>query len=498
MSENSIRSIAIVGGGAAGWLTAAVLARVLRGKIAVTVVEQNDDHGLIEPETATLPQLRGLHGIIGIDENDLLRSTGGTFRLGSEFVDFGQIGSSYFHPFGETGASLNSVAFRHHWLKLNRAGEPSELSEFSLCAVAARAGKFARPTSDARSVLSTLEYGYHLDAVLYADYLRDVALKLGAARRNGAVSANRDADGTVTTLALEDGSRIEADFFIDCSGALTPGDHGFEDWSRWLPCDRSVTIATPPAQDIPSFTQCKALPWGWKWQLPLQHCTGNGIAYSSRYVRDDEALAVLRASLPSTSGEPRRVTFTSGRAKKFWHGNVVAIGRAACAFDPIEFTALYIVQVGITRLLALFPDRSVSQIERDEYNRLMTNETERIRDFLILHYKATQRDDSPSWTHCRDMEVPEPLAYKLRQFRNRGRVVLYDEETFAENSWASVFLGQGIIPDRYDPLANGLEIEQVKAQLSRMRSTIRRGADSMPPHRLFVDKFCRATVPEQT
>ncbi|HEY1961931.1 MAG TPA: tryptophan halogenase family protein, partial [Rhizomicrobium sp.] len=388
------------------------------------------------------------------------------------------------------------IAFRHHWLKLHRLGEPGPLSDFSLCAVAAKAGKFARPVSDRQSVLSTLAHGCHLDSALYARYLRDLALNTGVTRVDARLgfAAQREC-GAIEALVLQNGTRIGADFFIDCSGALI-GDTlkvPFEDWSRWLPCDRVLALSTHADRDLPPYTQCMAREAGWQWRIPLQHRTGTGYVYCSRFLSDDDVAGALLSSVGGADrSELRSASFTSGRRSNVWENNSVAIGRAACTFEPLEGATMHAIQVGLTRLLALFPDRSFAAGEREEYNRLMASELERMRDFLILHYKATQRGDTPFWQYCRERELPELLAHKVRLFQSRGRVVLYDEETYAENSWASVCIGQGMIPERYDPLVDTLDTEQVRTQLKRMRAAIRTGTDSMPSHSALIARFCAA------
>jgi tryptophan halogenase len=496
MPQGQIRSIAIVGGGVTGWLAGSLLARVLRGSCTISVIETADGE-VPRGAFGTLPSLTGLHAILGIDENELLGKTGGTFRLADEFRDWSRPGQAYFHALGETGASLDSIPFRHLWLKLRQSGLHDSYSDFNLCAAAARAGKFARPSSDRRSVLSTLEYAYHLDAARYAAFLRDHALARGVEGDAGHVAgvAMREAGTTVEAVVLGDGRRVAADLFIDCTGSAariagTLGG-GFEDWSEWLVCDRAVAITTPRQDPLLPSTQLTAGRNGWRWCVPLQHASEQGVVYSSRFTSDDEALSALPAGV-SGAGQRRSWRFASGRRRKIWNGNVVALGASAATFEPLENLEIHLAQVGITRLLALFPDTGFAASEREEYNRLMASELDRMRDFLILHYHATTRSDSAFWDHCRDMRLPETLAHKVRMFRSRGRVVLYDDETFSEDSWTSVLLGQEVIPRRHDPLTDRLDIAQLKTQLQRMRSTVQQGAGSMLSHEAFIRKNCAA------
>ena len=501
MPHEPIKSIAIAGGGVTGWLAAALLVRVLRGNCDICVIETGDA-GMQQTEYGSLPSLSGLHTILGIDENELLGKTDGTFRLANRFRDWSRVGQEYFHPLGETGASLNSVAFRQHWLKLRQSGATERYSDFNLCAVAAQAGKFTRPSSDKRSILSTLEYAYHLDAVLYAAFLREFACARGAKHEIGRIAgvALGESGEIAEAVVLEDGRHVEADLFIDCTGSkgqvVGALEDGFEDWSQWLACDRVIAISAPRPDPLLTCSQSTAHANGWRGSIPLQHRCGHRFVYSSRFVSDDEALSTFLGSVGDARfGEPRLWSFANGRRKNVWSGNVVALGAAAASLEPLENLEIHIAQIGIARLLALFPDTSFAAGEREEYNRLMASELDRMRDFLILHYCATARTDSPFWNHCREMQVPEMLAHKIRQFRSRGRVVLYDEETFSEDSWASVFLGQEVIPRRYDPLVDNLETGQLKTQLQRIRSTVRQGADSMPSHAAFIRKYCAAPPP---
>jgi len=497
MPQGQIRKIALAGGGVTGWLAASLLARVLRGSREITVIETGEADAP-QREFATLPPLTGLHTILGIDENDMLSKTDGTFRLATKFSNWSRFGSEYLHPLGETGANLNSIAFRHHWLKLRQSGLSANYSDFNLCAVAAQAGKFARPSNDKRSVLSTLEYAYHIDTSLYATYLRHYACKQGVLSEQGQIAGTtRNGEtGLVEAIVLEDGRRFEADLFLDCTGAksqIIGADAGFEDWSTWLPCDRAIALSTAGGDISLPCSESVAHDAGWRWRIPLQNRVGHGFVYASKSMSDEDARAAFLAAVGSdTSGEATGWKFANGRRKDIWSGNVIALGAAAATLEPLENLQVHIAQIGVARLLALFPDASFAHGEREEYNRLMASELDRIRDFLILHYHATARSDSPFWNHCRDMSVPDTLARKITQFESRGRVVLYDEETFFEDSWASVFLGQDLIPRRYDSLADNFDAEQLKTQLQRIRSTVRQGADSMPMHAAFIRKYCAA------
>jgi tryptophan halogenase len=495
MQRDQLRSVVVVGQGVAAWMSAAVLAQSLGGRCSIRVLETGPGTGMLEAEAGTLPHLRILHTILRIDEGDLMRRTGATFRLGGMFRDWGETGEFYFHPFGDMGANLESISFRHHWLRLKALGDVPPLSDFSLCAMAARGKKFAPPANDKRSVLSTLDYAYHLDSAAYAELLRAVAAAYGAERiRCERFEAERSDDGAIAALIAEGGERIEGDLFIDATGggaALIEGvlRAGFEDWGTWLPCDRIVSGAAARLDDLPPYSVSAALPVGWRWTVPLRERTGMGYVYSSAHLSDDEAAAALVPS--SQAANLRLAKFASGRRKEFWSHNVVAVGAAACTLEPLDAVNIHLMQTGLMRLLSLLPDRTIAPSERAEYNRLMIGESERIRDFLILHYAATRRTDTPFWSACAAMNLPQSLDYKMRLFKSRGRVVLYDEETFEEADWAAVFLGQGIMPRHYDPLADTLDPQQMRVQLQRMRGVIRQGADSLPPHRTYLEKFLR-------
>jgi len=494
--QGQIERIAIAGGGVTGWLAASLLARVLRGSREIVVIETGEAE---QREFATLPPLTGLHTLLGIDENDLLARTNGTFHLATRFSNWSCIGSEYLHPLGETGANLNSIAFRHSWLKLRQSGLSARYSDFNLCAIAAQMGKFTRLSADKRSILSTLEHAYHIDASLYAAYLREYAHKQGVKSEQveiAGVTRNSNS-GLVEAIVLGDGRRIEAGLFLDCTGAkaqIIGDDAELEDWNTWLPCDRAIALSRAGGDTSLPCSESVAHEAGWRWRIPLQNRVGHGFVYASRFMSDDDALSLFSSAIGNdTSGEPISRKFTNGRRKNIWSGNVIALGAAAATLEPLENLSVHIAQIGVTRLLALFPDASFAHGEREEYNRLMASELDRIRDFLILHYHATARSDSPFWNYCRGMPVPDTLARKITQFESRGRVVLYDEETFSEDSWTSVFLGQDIMPRRYDPLADNFDAEQLKTQLQRIRSTVRQGADSMPTHTDFIRKYCAAT-----
>jgi tryptophan halogenase len=492
-----VQSIVIVGGGAAAWLAAATLARLLKPSFCGIRVIDSARIPAGAFSEAALPSFHRLNGLLEINENDLLQRTRGTFSLGKQFADWGRLGDRYFHTFGSFGAKLDAVPFHHYWLKLRRFGDATGIEDYSTATAAAKKHRFAHPLPDRRSVLSLYSYGYHFHSGLLAAYLREYAQAHGVVRiaREVVEVRLRGEDGFVDALQLDDGSRVQADLYVDCSGARgilsqRALNIGYEDWSRWLPCDRAVGIACTSAADAAApYSESSALGCGWRWRIPLQGCVDSGYAYSSQYVSDDEAAATLPSDPPGTASEPRVLQLSPGRPAKFWVKN--CIGLTGGILEPLESTGLHLVQTGITRLLTLFPVCRFSPCDIEEYNRLTTMEHERIRDFLILHFKATQRAE-PFWEYCRHMEVPDTLRAKIELFQRCGRVPMLDEEHFGEDSWLSLLLGQNLDPQDYDPLADVLDIAEVRAALFSMRSMIKDEVETMPTLAQFIEKNCPA------
>jgi tryptophan halogenase len=497
MTANPIRNVLIVGGGVAAWMSAASLARAFAGQpLSIRVIEdpQAPSEGLdFSAEESSLPALRAAHRLLGIDEAEFMRATQATFRLAAEFVDWSAAGQRWVHPCGEVGARLDTVAFHHHWLRVAKE-EGAAFESFSLSAEAAKLGRFAYPADDPRSVLSTLSYAFHFDTALYAGYLRRYAAARGVVRTEGKVNEVklRAEDGFIEALVLESGERIDGDLFIDCTGfqaALieTALQTGYEDWSRWLPCDRALAAPSASISELSPCTRAIARRAGWQWRIPLQHHVGNGYVHSSQHVEGDEAISTLMSALGGSAlALPTFLKFTNGHRKKFWNRNCVAIGPAAGFMEPLACTRVHLIQSGIAKLLALFPDRSFASTTAAEYNRLATAEYERIRDFLILHYRLSARDDSPFWRHVRETSLPPTLERKIDLFASRGRVVLYDEETFGESSWLSVFIGQHVWPKRADPRSELVDTNLTRERLRRMRTAIHQAAQGMPDQRAFM------------
>lgn len=471
-------------------MTAAAIARFLGRKVVVDLIEA-EEIGIVGVGEATLPHLRAFIGRLGIDEAQFMRETKATFKLGIEFRDFGAIGDRYIHPFGAYGFDLAGVGFHHYWLRSRAAGNKRPIGHYSLPIVAAHARRFHRPPSGGDELDTSFGYAYQFDATLFAPMLRRFSERHGVRRTEGRVVAVEQAAelGRVAAVTLGDGSRIEGDLFIDCSGfrALLMGEtlkEAWEDWSEWLPCDRAAAMpCTSPEGPIEPFTRAVAMPAGWRWRIPLQHRVGNGYVFSSAHCSEDEACAAIVGAIEGEPlADPRILRFKAGRRRRSWVGNVVAVGLASGFLEPLESTSIHLAQMAITRLIELFPDRDMGDVERDEFNRLIDLEYDRVRDFLILHYHATTRSDSPFWDHVRSMQVPKTLARKMTLWRQSGRVEEYGEGLFLEPSWIAVYLGQGIIPGSFDPRAGGPDRPRLASAMNDLGTEIRRRVDAMPFH----------------
>jgi tryptophan halogenase len=500
MNPERIRQIVIVGGGTAGWMAAAALSRVLRpGEHTIRLVE-SDEIGRVGVGEATIPPICTFNSLLGIDENDFLRRTQGTFKLGIEFVNWTRLGHRYLHPFGEFGIDIEAVKFHQFWRKFHLRGEVPDISEYCVPAVACKLGRFARTDPDPRSVLSRLKYAFHFDASLYARYLREYAEARGVVRQEGEIVEvqQRGTDGFIEAVKLANGARIEGELFIDCSGFRgllieQTLKAGYEDWSKWLPCDRAAAVQCASGGEFTPYTRATAHGAGWQWRIPLQHRTGNGHVYCSQYLSDDEACATLLRNLDGRAlGEPRILSFTGGMRRKSWVKNCVALGLASGFMEPLESTSIHLVQAGITRLLALFPERDFDPVEIEEYNKLMRSQYERIRDFIILHYYATERRDTPFWNYCGTMDIPETLRHKIELFRHRGRLFQHESELFVDANWVAVLTGQNILPRSYDPLVDGIDEAAVKRKLEQIRVAIKLTVEALPTHRAFIEKHCAA------
>jgi tryptophan halogenase len=473
---------------------------VLKQEICEIELVESDAIGIVGVGEATITTIHDFNRKIGLDEPDFMRHTNATFKLGIEFVDWARKGDAYMHPFGQYGFDINGVSFHHYWLDQQRRGKAAPLGEYSIPFVAGKAGRFVLPVSDPNSVLSTYSYAFHFDASLYSQYLRRIAEQRGVTRTEGRiVDVDLDAEsGFIDSVKLEDGRTIAGDLFIDCSGfraLLIDKALGvdYENWQHWLPCDRAVAVQSRNADTLDPYTRATALKAGWQWRIPLQHRTGNGHVYCSEHVGDDEARTMLLDNIEREAlTEPRIIRFTAGRRRRMWEKNCIAIGLSGGFLEPLESTSIYLIQAAIMKLIERFPDRDFSAIDRDDYNAQIGEAFEHVRDFIILHYKATTRDDSEFWRYCRDMSIPDELVYKMRVFRESGRVIYSEREVFIEPSWISVFLGQHVIPELTDLRVDCTASDKIGAQMAQMHEVMRRTAASMPRHEETIARYCAA------
>jgi tryptophan halogenase len=497
MEHDPISKLVIVGGGTAGWMAATLISKLMGGQLAIELVE-SDAIGTVGVGEATIPPIQVYNELAGVDENAFLRATKGTIKLAIEFQNWGALGDRYFHSFGFVGRKVGAITFQHVYLRALAAGVAGPLPDYSLNSLAAAAGRFAPIKRIEGAPLPGITYAYHFDAGLYAGFLRGLSEAAGVRRREGRIeSVSRDPDtGDIAALRLEDGSEVQGDFFIDCTGfrSLLLGQTlgvPYEEWSDWLFCDRAVAV---PCSNVPQamrpYTQSIAHQAGWQWRIPLQHRTGNGHVFCSDFISEDEATRVL---LDNLEGEPLRepfsIRFKPGCRRQLWAGNCVAVGLSSGFIEPLESTSIHLIQIGITNLLKSFPTRGGNAAKAREYNRRMRFEYERIRDFIVLHYHLTARDDSPFWDRCRTMAVPDTLAAKMQLFAECGHLPRIDDELFAEVGWLQVMMGQGLRPRSYNPLADTLSTEQVAEYLRNFHTVISSTVDRLPPYTDYLKQF---------
>ena len=505
MDTRPIRNIVIVGGGTAGWMAAAAFSKALGEACSIRLIE-SDEIGIIGVGEASIPNLTEFNRALGIDEDEFLRATRGSFKLGIEFVNWGAQGDRYMHGFGKIGQMGDTVPFHHFWLRMAQQGKAGPLGDYSINTVAPQQAKFMRARADmAGSPLGDIAHAYHFDAGLYAKFLRGFAEKRGVQRLEGRVQqvTQREPDGSIEAVVMESGERVAGDFFIDCSGmrALLIEQTlkaGYEDWSHWLPCDRAIAVPCESTSPLLPMTRATAHAAGWQWRIPLQHRIGNGHVYSSGFMAADEAEAILMNNLDGKAqAAPRHLKFRTGRAKTFWDRNCVAVGLASGFLEPLESTSIHLIHMAVARILNFFPrfgEGGFDAADIAEYNALTTLEYERIRDFLILHYKLTERADSDFWNYCRTMEIPASLQRKIDLFASNGRIYRYEDELFAEVSWLQVMVGQRLMPRGHHPFADLLPEAEVAAYLSGVQQVIAKCAQAMPAHAEFIAKHCAADL----
>jgi len=502
MTMEPINHVVIVGGGTAGWMAAAALAKsVGTQRRRITLIE-SEEIGTVGVGESTIPPIQLFNKLLGIDEDEFVRETNATFKLGIEFVDWRRLGHSYFHNFGLLGADLKTgITYNHYWLRwLKSGGDPDQL-RFSIEAEAARLGKFGRTDPSQQGFQPSVNYAFQFDASTYAAYLRRYSERRGVIRREGKVVNVRQEgeSGFIEAVELADSTAVTGDFFIDCTGfrgLLIEGVYnaGFEDWSHWLLNDRAAAV---PAQRMPEpapFTLARAREAGWQWRIPLQHRTGNGYVFSSEYVSEDEAASQLVQSLEGTTlADPKVLRFKAGRRKKSWVKNCMALGLSSGFLEPLESTSIHLIQAAVVKFLDYFPYRQPDPILIDRFNEEMSFQYETIRDFIIAHYKVTEREDTPYWAYCKNMSIPDSLSEKLELFRTRGEVKPKGADLFSEVSWLAVLYGQGIVPEGYHPVADAMSEDDLELTLARIRSMIKQRLTQLPSHKDFIASCCAAT-----
>ncbi len=493
------QQIVILGGGTAGWMSAAALAKLLpNSRFAVTLVE-SDQISTVGVGEATLPHLRFFNQRLGIDEREFMRETQATFKVGIEFSNWGKQGDAYIHPFGDYGNKINDIGFHHFWLKAKQNGDCQPIDVYSLPVMSCLNDKFDFPTADHRDIGSTFSYAYHINATRYAKYLRSFAEKLGVVRQEGKVIdvIKRARDNHIEMLVLENGQRIAGDFFVDCSGFRgqlidkTLGSE-FEDWSHWLPCNSGIAIASEGNQAPLTYTKAIAREAGWQWQIPLQTRMGNGYVFSDQFIDKQQALDTLIDNLPGKAlTEPNYLSFKAGKRKQAWRNNCLAVGLSSGFLEPLESTSIYLIQRAIMKLVEVLPQPANLDIKAKEYNRSLDMEMERIRDFLILHYHATERTDTDFWQYCRTMDIPDSLRQKMLMFKQTGHIQHYKYGLFLEPSWLAVYIGQGIIPTAYDSRVDLLNGEQYRQTMEKIKTEVHSRCQQMPAHSEVIKQFCQ-------
>jgi tryptophan halogenase len=498
--QKRFRKILIVGGGTAGWMTAAAFGRVLKNAGYEFELVESDEIGTVGVGEATIPPIVDYNRSMGIDEVEFIRATQASFKLAIEFVDWTRLGHSYIHPFGSYGVPMQNVYFHHFWLRHRAQGGTMSHDLFNSSTMGARAGRFARPMPTDRSPLPPLAYAYHFDAGLYAAYLRKLAEADGVRRIEGKIMdvKLRGEDGWIESVKLTDGRVIEADFFIDCSGfrglLIEQALHaGYEDWSEWLPCDRALAV---PCERLPAttpYTRSTAREAGWQWRIPLQHRIGNGYVYCSQFISDDEAASLLLSRLDGAArATPRPLRFVAGRRKECWKNNCVAIGLSSGFLEPLESTSIHLIQTAIAKLLFLLPRDHIDPAVIDKYNAMLKVELEEIRDFLVLHYTATERNDTPFWRHCQNIRKPDSLKQKWEMYQHSAVLVAPPGELFRESSWFAVFTGQNVIPKTWHPSADIPPNEELERRLQLISSDVRKRIEGFPTHDEYIRMHCAA------
>ncbi|MDO3384416.1 tryptophan 7-halogenase [Gilvimarinus sp. SDUM040013] len=487
--------IVIVGGGTAGWMTAAALSSIATDKVCEVTLVESDQIATVGVGEATIPAIKEFNDRLGIIESEMMQKTAATFKLGIEFVDWSRLGSSYIHPFGTYGETYKGVDFHQLWQRDQAAGGQLPLERYSYAIQAARANRFEFPAT-ADSVSSTYSYAYHFDAGLYANFLKEFAVARKATRVEGKViKINRAENGNVSSIELENGKELAGDYFIDCSGfrSLLLGEElgvEFESWKKWLACDRALAVQSEGIDDIPPYTRATAKSAGWQWRIPLQHRVGNGLVYAGDFISDAKATDEIMQSVESPLSDLKQIKFEAGRRRASWVKNCIGIGLSSGFLEPLESTSIYLIQVAIVNFLKLLHGKVADKSVVREFNRLVDLEYDRVRDFLILHYKLTERSDSEFWQYCRNMEVPDSLQEKIELYTKRGYIDQYRYGLFSPSSWLAVLSGQGGVPKCAEPMAEKINLSEAQAKMRELQSSIEGKVAQMSSHHHFLHGYC--------
>lgn len=493
MTMQPVKKVVIVGGGTAGWMAAASISKLIGRDLDISLIE-SDAIGTVGVGEATIPTMITLHQLLKIDEREFMAEVQGTFKLGISFENWKNLDENYIHSFGFTGKDCWAAGFQHFWLKGKQQGLAGEFGDYCTELQAAKNNKFAVMPRNG------LNYAFHMDAGLYAKFLRRIAEENGAKRIEGKITqvVTDPQSGNINHVTLESGQQIEGDLFIDCSGffglLIDKTLHtGYDDWSHYLPCDSAVAVQTRSVGEPIPYTRSIARDAGWQWRIPLQHRVGNGHVFCSKYISDEEATETL---LNNVEGEvltkPRVIKFRTGQRHKHWNRNCVALGLASGFLEPLESTSIHLIQRGIIRLLQLFPTDGIRESDVDEFNAQMKEEFLFVRDFIVLHYHVTEREDTPFWRHCKNMAIPDSLQHRIDLFKESGRIFQKANDVFAENSWSQVMLGQGLLPEQYHPIVNMMSDDELKGFLTNIKATVDKMVDQLPTHQQFINSYCKA------
>lgn len=495
MASNRIHKIVIAGGGTAGWMVAAGLSRTLGKALDIRLVE-SDEIGTVGVGEATIPTLVTFHRLLDINEQEFMAATQATFKLGIGFENWRDVNQNYIHSFGTTGRDHWTAGFQHFWLKGRQCKLAGDYGDYCVELKAALENKFAHLPRGG------MNYAFHIDAGLYARFLRRLSEGYGVKRIEGKITnvLTHDDSGFIKAIRLDSGAEIEGDLFIDCTGfrALLIGQtlhEPYEDWSHWLPCDSAIAVQTESVGDAIPLTRSIARESGWQWRIPLQHRVGNGMVYCSRFVSDEQAKQTLLANIEGkVRTDPRLIKFKPGQRRQTWVKNCVAVGLASGFVEPLESTSIHLIGRSIIRLLQMFPSTAINPTDIEEFNRQTVAELEHIRDFIVLHYHVTNRQDTPFWNACRAMEIPASLQHRIELFRETGRVFRFQNELFAENSWIQVMLGQGIVPKQYHQVADLMGDAELSRFLDQIKSHVDNTVLQLPKHQRYVEQYCKASA----